>query len=143
MPLYFVASVVTLRTVPTGSRVGSAAAIPDRTSTPEAVVVPLQYPVAANCRRVPVTGAVGSITAPPAANSRESNVVASYSKTKVATANNVAMTFSPIDPESRPRAFIGIHRAPPGHHPPTPTPLREPDSSGLAAGCEIGWGVGR
>ena len=40
MPLYFVLSVDTLRTVPTGSNAGSAAATPDRTTTPDAVVLP-------------------------------------------------------------------------------------------------------
>jgi hypothetical protein len=46
MPLYFASPELMLTTLPTGSRSGSAAAIPERTFTPDAVVVPLQYAVA-------------------------------------------------------------------------------------------------
>ena len=43
-------------TLPTGRIAGSAAAMPVRTPTPDAVVSPLQYAVAENCSRAPACG---------------------------------------------------------------------------------------
>ena len=77
-------------TDPTGSRVGSAAAIPVRAATPEAVVVPLQYAVASNCSRAPGVGSlVPSISSACRAANRESETVASYSSTNAVTRKSV------------------------------------------------------
>src|SRR5438876_5599719 len=70
-------SVAALTTLPTGRMESSAAAIPVRTSAPEAVVFPLQYAVAEKSSRAPGTGALGSTTPAPPHGSR-SKVVASY-----------------------------------------------------------------
>src|SRR5262245_647035 len=93
-----------LTTLPTGRIDGSEAAIPVRTPTPDAVVVPLQYAVAVNSRRAPAAGAVGSTTftefgSPTGFDSRESNTLTSYSNTKPVTAMHVAASFLTSDPE--------------------------------------------
>src|SRR5687768_16227142 len=98
MPLYLVSSVVMLTTLPTGRIFGSDAAMPVRTPTPDAVVVPLQYAVALKVSRDPAAGAVGS-TAPWRAALRESIVVTSYSSTNVTIATMVASSLRQSDRE--------------------------------------------
>ena len=85
------ALLVSLTTLPTGRRVGSAAAIPVRATTPEAVVVPLQYAVAENGSWLPGRGP------PPCAidsqnELRESNIWSSYISRKPAMAARPAAT---------------------------------------------------
>src|SRR5512139_1030423 len=91
-------SVVTVTTLPTGSSALSAAAMPVRTTTPEAVVLPLQYAVAVNWRRAPGTGVVGS-TSFWLHGHTESMVVASYSSTNPVTATRVASSVRQVDRE--------------------------------------------
>jgi hypothetical protein len=62
-------------TLPTGRIAGSAAAMPVRTPTPDAVVWPLQYAVAENIRRAPACGiATVSVTVGTLASDVESRV---------------------------------------------------------------------
>src|SRR5688500_2358585 len=65
---------------------GSAAATPLRTATPDAVVCPLQYAVALNCRRAPGIGRSVPLSSSACRDPyRESETVASYKSTKAAT----------------------------------------------------------
>src|SRR4029079_14538086 len=93
-----VLSVVMVTTLPTGSSPLSAAAMPVRTVTPEAVVAPLQYAVALNCRRAPGTGSVGS-TGLALQGHTESIVVASYSNTNPVIATRVASSVRQFERE--------------------------------------------
>src|SRR3954454_1683899 len=80
-------------TDPTGSSAGSAAAIPDRTFTPEVVVVPLQYAVALNERCAPAAGTGPTSAAGPMRRpKRESRIRVSYRNTKAVTTRSVAST---------------------------------------------------
>ena len=90
-------------TDPTGSRSGSAAAIPVLTFTPDAVVVPLQYAVAVNRRwdawfgkEIPSAAADGSTSA---GMSRKSMTVASYVSTNPTATMNVAVSLRPSERE--------------------------------------------
>src|SRR5687767_9032568 len=94
-----------LTTLPTGRIDGSDAAIPLRTPTPDAVVVPLQYAVAVNSSRAPAPGNVGSRSAEP--TPRRSNMLTSYINTKPTMAITVTTSFRPSDREMSGRAIIG------------------------------------
>ena len=60
--------------------------MPDRTFTPDAVVVPLQYAVAPNVRRVPGAGSGPTSAAGPSRRpKRESRIRVSYRNTKAVT----------------------------------------------------------
>src|SRR5918994_4916304 len=88
-------------TDPTGRRSGSAAAIPRRTFTPDAVVVPLQYAVAVKRSRRPGAGrAVSSRSSAWRAAWRESYTVTSYSRAKATAAVPVAMILRPVERDS-------------------------------------------
>src|SRR5688572_16482478 len=87
-----------LTTLPTGRRAGSDAATPVRATTPDAVVVPLQYAVAVKSWREPAAGRVGSTT-PGGASLRESDMLISYANTKPTLATSVTMSLRPTDRE--------------------------------------------
>src|SRR5258707_12094548 len=93
MPSYLVPGASTCTTEPTGSRSGSAAAMPDRTFTPDAVVLPLQYAVAEKRSRDPGIGGEGSTAGRSRAAKRESRIVTSYNHTNPTTTTTVASTF--------------------------------------------------
>src|SRR3954453_11940849 len=86
-------------TDPTGSRSGSAAAMPDRTLTPEVVVVPLQYAVAPKSSVVPGRGDGSVVRARRVRAKRESRILVSYSNTKAVTTASVASSFRQMDRE--------------------------------------------
>src|SRR6476659_6481240 len=87
-------------TEPTGSSAGSAAAMPDRTFTPDVVVVPLQYAVALNDRCVPGPGSGPTSAAGPSLRpKRESRILVWERNTKAVTTTSVASTFRRMDRE--------------------------------------------
>src|SRR4249919_4369207 len=87
-----------LTTLPTGRSVGSAAATPVRATTPDAVVLPLQYAVAAKGIWLPGRG--DPLCASDCQKAlRESNISASYKKRKPTTAITSTTIFRRIDCE--------------------------------------------
>src|SRR5215218_2625985 len=110
MPSLRVPGASTWMTEPTGSSAGSAAAIPDRTFTPEAVVVPLQYAVALNERCAPAAGTGPTSAAGPTRRpKRESRMRVSCRNTKAVTTSSVASTL-----RQRWREISTIFRRTPG-----------------------------
>jgi len=71
--------------------------MPVLTSTPDAVVVPLQYAVALNGSCVPGSGEPSLVVIAIRATLNESNICASYSNTKPAMATTSTTSLSQID----------------------------------------------
>src|SRR5262245_20185028 len=109
-PVYRWSLATMFNTLPTGSTIGSAAAIPVRTSTPDEVVEPLQYAVALNGSCVPVSGDPWLVVIAIRATLRESNICASYRNTKPAMATTSTTSFSHAGPE-RMRIMTGNARS--------------------------------
>jgi hypothetical protein len=85
-----------LSTVPTGRIDGSAAAMPLRTPTPDAVVVPLQYAVALKGSRAPGNGDPSGLVIVSQAALRESRIWLSYINTNPTTAARSTVTLSQV-----------------------------------------------
>src|SRR6185503_17450346 len=112
MPLYRSPSRSTWMTEPTGSKSGSAAAIPFRTFTPDVVVVPRQYAVAVKRRRAPGAGvAVLSRSSAWRAAYRESRIVLSYRKANATAAVPVATILRPNERESNIMTRVGATKS--------------------------------
>src|SRR6478736_6408354 len=80
-------------TEPTGRSVGSAAAIPAWTPTPDFVMRPLQYAVATKSVVEPALSGPSTLGSDGRLAPRESMTVASYMSTKPAIVNAVASSF--------------------------------------------------
>src|SRR5687768_15264560 len=100
MPSYFVGTPSMRMTEPAGNSCGSAAAIPARTFTPDAVTSPLQYAVTLNRTEVPGEGAAVSL-ADSIRAVRESIITFSKITTNATAAMAVASSFIRRDRDKR------------------------------------------